>query len=36
LPPAEVLLAWRSDRVGPLVTALVTSANLALRRQRQE
>ena len=30
LPPAEVLLAWRSDRNEPLVRALVASASLAL------
>ena len=30
LAPAEVLLAWRSDRDGPLVTALVQSAKAAL------
>lgn len=29
LPPAEVLLAWRSDRDGPLVRALVEVARLA-------
>ena len=31
LPPAEVLLAWRSGRDEPLVEALVQSADLALR-----
>ena len=36
LPPAEVLLAWRSDRDGPLVRALVESADLALRGRRPE
>jgi DNA-binding transcriptional LysR family regulator len=35
LPPAEVLLAWHSDRDEPLVRALVEAANLALRGQRQ-
>lgn len=35
LPPAEVLLAWRSARDEPLVTALVESANLSLRSQGQ-
>lgn len=35
LPPAEVLLAWRTDRQGPLVRALVQAANRALRGQRQ-
>jgi DNA-binding transcriptional LysR family regulator len=34
LPPAEVLLAWRSDRDEPLVRALVESAARALRSQR--
>lgn len=36
LPPAEVLLAWRSNRAEPLVRALVESADLALRSQRVE
>jgi DNA-binding transcriptional LysR family regulator len=36
LPPAEVLLAWHSDRDEPLVKALVESAELALRSQRVE
>jgi DNA-binding transcriptional LysR family regulator len=36
LPPAEVLLAWRSDRDEPLVNALVESGELALRSQRVE
>jgi DNA-binding transcriptional LysR family regulator len=36
LPPAEVLLAWRSDRDEPLIAALVESASLALRSQHQE
>jgi DNA-binding transcriptional LysR family regulator len=34
LPPAEVLLAWRSDRDEPLVRAFVESADLTLRSQR--
>jgi DNA-binding transcriptional LysR family regulator len=36
LPPAEVLLAWRSDRGEPLVRALVESADSTLRSQRLE
>ena len=36
LPPAEVLLAWRSDRDEPLVRAFVESAHLTLRMQRVE
>lgn len=36
LPPAEVLLAWRSDHVEPLVRALVESADLALSDQGSE
>ena len=36
LPPAEVLLAWRSDRDEPLVTAFVESADLTLRSQPVE
>lgn len=34
LPPAEVLLAWRSDRDEPLAKAFVESADLTLRSQR--
>lgn len=36
LPPAEVLLAWRSGRDEPLVNALLESAEIALRGQRVE
>ena len=36
LPPAEVLLAWRSDREEPLVRAFVESADLTLRSQLVE
>lgn len=33
LPPAEILLAWRPDRVDPLVEAFIRSAKLAVRDQ---
>jgi hypothetical protein len=36
LPPAEVMLAWRSDRDEPLARAFIESAELTLRSQRGE
>ncbi len=36
MPPAEVLLAWRSDRDGPLAAAFVESARLTLRSRKAE